>query len=158
MKKVIFTEIAAVLVLALIMFCLLHEKEVKDVSLELVEQTITENFTLDGMEKAGDMRLKRAFGLSSEEYAEVLYYTPDNTMSVNELLVVKLQDESQLDTVKAAVDSRLETQKTNFNNYGTDQTELLNNAKFLSEGNYVVFIVGKDALEELSAIRKVWEG
>ena len=84
----------------------------------------------------------------------MLCYTPDNTMSVSELLIVKTADTAQNPAVLTAVESRLATQKNNFLNYGTDQTFLLEHATVFSEGNYVVFVCGAEADAMASAIRK----
>lgn len=155
---VFLTEAAFVLLLLLIMLLLLHKKEPKNVPLSSVDTAFTSAFQVEGMEKAKAMRLKRAFSLNADDYEEVLYYTPDNTMSVNELLVLKLRDESQLEAVKAGIDARIETQKKSFDGYGTDQTELLNHAVFCTEGRYVCFMVGRDADRWLETVKKVWEG
>ena len=101
------------------------------------------------MEKAGEMRFKRAFGLNAADYQELLYYTPDNTMSVNEYLLLRVKDEAQLTEIRAGIERRLETQKKNFDGYGTDQTELLNKAKIWSAGPYIAFIVSREADAQL---------
>ena len=158
MKKAVFIEAVFVLLLALVMVLLLWKKELKDVPLSEVDAAFTAEYDLTGMEKGGAMRLKRAFSLNADDYEEVLYYTPDNTMSVNEFLVIKLKEESQADAVLAGLNSRLETQKKSFDGYGTDQTELLNHAVIYTEGRYLCFFVGREADRWLETVKKVWEG
>ena len=102
MKKVFFSGLAAILALAGVMFLLLYKKDPKDVPLTDVDQMLTENFSVEGMEPAKDMRFKRSYGLNSADYEEVLYYVPDNTMSVNEFLVVKCFDEADTTDVVTA--------------------------------------------------------
>ena len=157
MKKVFLAEAAAVLVLAAVMVLLLYKKTPADVPLSEVQSALTENCTLPEMEQAGDMRLKRAFQLNAADYAEYLYFAPDNTMSVNELLIVKCRDESQLSFITEAFESRLTVQKKNFDGYGTDQTALLNSAKTGFDGLYAYFCVGADADQWLKTAKSVWE-
>ena len=157
MKKVFLAEAAALLVLTAVMVLLLYRKTPADVPLTDVDSVLQENFTLEDMEPASDMRMKRAFQLNAADFAEYLYYAPDNTMSVNEILLIKCKDESQLSLVTEAFESRLTVQKKNFDGYGTDQTELLNQAKTGTSGLYAWFMVGSDADQWLSAARSVWE-
>lgn len=49
-------------------------------------------------------------------------------MSVNEILVVKVKDKSQVEDVEKAVEERLSTQKKSFEGYGVKQTRLLHSA------------------------------
>ena len=58
------------------------------------------------------------------------------------------------DFVRAAVEARLETQKTSFDGYGLEQYDLLTNHSILDiRGNYVLFIVHKDAAAVQQAFR-----
>ena len=158
MKKAVFIEAVFVLLLALVMVLLLWKKELKDVPLSEVDAAFTAEYDLTGMEKGGAMRLKRAFSLNADDYEEVLYYTPDNTMSVNEFLVIRLKEESQADAVLAGLNSRLETQKKSFDGYGKDERELLNHAVIYTDGRYLCFFVGREADRWLETVKKVWEG
>ena len=154
MKKVVLIEVLLVVLLAVVMTVLLWRTRTKDVALAELGARLEEKFSLEGMEKAGSMRIKRNYGLNAADYEEVLCYTPDNTMSVAELLIVKTADESRNQEVLDAVEARIAAQKNNFLNYGTDQTFLLEHAQVFSLGNYVVFVCGTDAEAMASVIRK----
>ena len=156
MKKVILTEIVMVLLLAAVMFLLLYKKEPKDVPLAQVREVILAECDLDGVEEAKDMRLKRAFGLNISDYADYLYFAPSNTMSVNEVLIIKTADPSQLSAVRAGIESRLAAEKIAFDGYGVNQTELLNNAKIVEESPYIIFSCGEHAEDFVRAAQKVW--
>ena len=159
MKKIVLIEVLLVVLLAGVMTVLLWRARTKDVSLSELGSRLEEQFSFEGMEKAGSMRIKRNYGLNTADFAETLCYTPDNTMSVAELLVVKTADEAQNSEVLQAIESRLETQKNNFLNYGTDQTYLLEHAEVFSAGNYVVFVCGAEAGAMAEAIRnEITEG
>lgn len=157
MKKIILTEAVLVLLLAGIMTLLLWKKEPKDISLDTAEMVFIKECTLGQMEKAKDMRMKRAFSLNADDFEGYFYYAPDNTMSVDELLVLKLKDESQSADALAAIRERLSVQKRNFDGYGVDQTDLLNHAVTLSEGRYIVFAVGRDAETWVNTIKRQWK-
>ena len=75
-------------------------------------------------------------------------------MEAEELLLLKLRDTSQQEAVRAAVEARLETQKTSFDGYGLEQYDLLTNHSILDiRGNYVLFVVHKDAAAVQQAFR-----
>ncbi len=154
MKKVVLVEILLVVLLAGVRTVLLWRTRTKDVVLAEMGARLEEQFSFEGMEKAGSMRVKRNYGLNTADYSDILCYTPDNTMSVSELLVVKTGNAALRQEVLEAVEGRLETQKQNFLNYGTDQTFLLEHATVFSEGEYVVFVCGTEADAMAAAIRE----
>ncbi len=154
MKKVVLVEILLVVLLAGVMTVLLWRTRTKDVVLAEMGARLEEQFSFEGMEKAGSMRVKRNYGLNTADYSDILCYTPDNTMSVSELLVVKTGNAALRQEVLEAVEGRLETQKQNFLNYGTDQTFLLEHATVFSEGESVVFVCGTEADAMAAAIRE----
>ena len=156
MRKIFFAEFIAVLALAGVMFLLLYKKGPKDVALTSVDDMFIRSFSTEGMEPAQDMRFKRSYGLNAADYEEVLYYVPDNTMSVNEFLIVKCFDPADTDTVVSACEERIAAQKRSFDGYGTNQTALLNQAELYVSGRYVCLFVSEHAAEWLSAVKKVW--
>lgn len=145
MKKILIIEFLMVLLLAGLMTLFLYKKGTKDVPLAEIENAFTSTCDLTGMEKAGDMRMKRAFGLNASDFSEFVYYTPDNTMGVYEFLVIKMKDVSQKETILSGINTRLATQKKSFDGYGTNQTDLLNHAVIYEAGNYVGFFVSENA-------------
>jgi hypothetical protein len=155
MKKVIMAQAGAVLLLVLVIVLLLWQKEPADLSLDVVEEQMNFASSSYAMEQAGAMRLKRAFGLNAAEYSEVLYYTPSNTMSVDEFLMIKVQDESQLETIRSAMENRLDAQQKAFDGYGTDQMALLDQAVIYQTGPYICFLVSEDAKQWRDTIKTI---
>lgn len=130
--------------LAYIAFLLARESA-DDVPVKTLQKQIMKVTTKEGMTKGTTQDLKRYYGLNAEDYDGVVLYIPDDVMSVNELLIVKLKDESQADQVEEAARERLDTQKTSFEGYGAEQTRLLNGAVLETRGTYVFLTVSEDA-------------
>lgn len=130
--------------LAYIAFLLARESA-DDVPVKTLQKQIMKVTTEEGMTKGTTQDLKRYYGLNAEDYDGVVLYIPDDVMSVNELLIVKLKDESQADQVEEAARERLDTQKTSFEGYGAEQTSLLNGAVLETRGTYVLLTVSADA-------------
>lgn len=156
LKKVILPEILLLLLLGVVLFFLLRGTAGIDVPLTDIDVLLTKT-ELNGMEKGDALLLKRAFGLNAKDYTEVLYYAPDNTMSVNEIVLIRFANASQKAEITEAFRMRLDTQKKNFDGYGTDQTYLLNHAISETGENFALFLVGTDAQTYREIIRKVRE-
>lgn len=141
MFKIIIFQIFYAAVLAIIVIAALTDSEPADISLDVIEKEFDDKYAVQGMEKAGMMRIKRAYGINAADLEDYIYYAPSDTMDVNEFFMVKVADESQINEVKKAMEYRLDAQKNIFDGYGTDQMELLEKANIYSEGKYVCFMV-----------------
>ncbi len=115
--------------------------------IDKVESAVTAAMDLSGMEKASNRMMKRLYGLNANDYEGAVLYISTFNMDVEELLIVKVKETSQAETVSAAAQSRKETQLTNFDGYGVEQCQLLNDSVLNVKGNYILFVVSPDAKE-----------
>lgn len=117
-----------------------------DVSLQELEAVAVPQLSEGEVQKADGRMLRRLYGLNPSDYAEVVLYYPASNMGVEELLLVKLNDTAQTETVEAAIEARLAAQKQSFDGYGVEQTALLNNNAVTEvRGRYILFAVGVNA-------------
>lgn len=142
-----------VLVFVAYIVFLLAGESADDVPVKTLQEQVLKVTKEDGMTRGTTQDLKRYYGLNAEDYDGVALYIPDDVMSVRELLVVKLKDESQAGQVEEAAKERLDTQKASFEGYGAEQTSLLNAAVLETRGNYVLFTVSEDA-DQIFAVFK----
>ena len=124
------------------------------VSVDTIETNITNAVSVKGMKKGTAQDLKKYYGLNAGDYDGMMLYIPDDVMSVNEILVVKVKDESQVESVETAAEERLAAQKESFEGYGVEQTRLLRSAIEESKGYYVLLAVSKDADSIEAAFKK----
>ena len=110
------------------------------VSVDTIQKNIEKSVSLKGMKKGSSQDLKKYYGLNANDYAGTMLYIPDDVMSVNEILVVKVKDKSQVEDVEKAVEERLSTQKKSLK-----QTRLLHSAIDETRGYYILLAVSKDA-------------
>ena len=118
----------------------------KDVDLEKVETKLTETtdiMTL--MTEASDRDLMQFIGLDASSYEQVIYYRNTTALAVDELLIVKAKDESQLSDVEDAVNARIKSQIKAYDSYGPAQVKQLKNALQLEKGNYYFYCTGDSA-------------
>ena len=106
-----------------------------------------------GLSLAGEAQIKRSFGLYAASYEEILYYIPEDFMLADEILIVKMTDASQQKELEEGVRGRIAAQMQIFDNYGTDQYSLLEDAQLYANERYFVYITGHQAREILSLVR-----
>ena len=107
-----------------------------------VEAAVVAQRDMSAMVKADNQMVKRLYGLDPAAFESCILYYPTTNMMAEELLIVKLSDRAQQETVRAAVEARLATQKTTFEGYGVEQFDLLSNNSVIEvRGNYVLFVV-----------------
>lgn len=143
-----------VLVLVMYVVFLISREGSSDVPVDTIEKNITKVMKTKGMSKGSAQDLKKYYGLNANDYDGVMLYIPNDVMSVNEVLVVKVKDESQIEDIEKAVQTRLDTQKKSFEGYGVEQTQLLRSAVVESKGSYTILVVSKDADKIDEAFRK----
>ena len=112
-----------------------------------IETAVSEQVDLSLMEKADPDKLDRFYGLDAGQFKNCILYYPTDFMSVEEVLLIELTDESQKDAVLSAIDARLARQKETFDGYGSDgqYEKLCNDAVTEIRGNFLFFAVHSDA-------------
>ena len=142
-----------VLFIVYIVFLLSREGG-NEVPVKTISKNILAVAKTEGMKKGTTQDLKKYYRLNASDYDGVMLYIPDDVMSVNEILVVKLKDKSQAEAVEEAARKRLDTQKTSFEGYGAKQTKLINSAVLDSRGYYLLMAVSEDADSIYRAFKK----
>ncbi len=138
----------------LIYIIVLLVREGGDAPIAAVKENVLAAVGTESMSEAGTQDLKRYYGLNANDYDGMFLYLPDDVMSVNELLVIRLKDKSQAEDVQSAAQKRLDTQRESFEGYGAEQTKLITSAILESRGQYVFLAVGKDADKAYAAFKK----
>lgn len=127
--------------------------KVSTAKFEDVEKAVESAVDLTTMQKADNQIIRRLYHLTPTDYEGIVLYYPVSNMGAEEMLLVKLRNEDQSDTVKDAIVQRLATQKNNFEGYGADQTAMLNKSIIDLHGNYILFICSSDP----TAVQKAFE-
>lgn len=135
------------MVFALLAFIIVLQRGDKTSTADIgdVATAVTAQLDLSNVQEGTNSDLKKYYGLSASDYEGVVYYAPVSNMDAEELLIIKLKDTSQADTVESAIQSRLETQKNTFDGYGIEQYNLLEKSVLDVKGNYILYVVHADA-------------
>ena len=111
-----------------------------------VEAAVVAEIDMSAMVKADNQMVKRLYGLDPAAFESCILYYPNTNMMAEELLIVKLRDTAQQETVKAAVEARIATQKNTFEGYGVEQFALLSDHAVVEvRGNFVLFVVNSQS-------------
>ena len=120
-----------------------------------VAEAVVETIDMENMLEADNQLIKRFYGLDPASFEGCILYYPTTNMMAEEVLIVKLKDMSQQEQVRAAIEKRIQTQKTTFEGYGVEQFELLtNNAVVEVRGNFILFVVNANSAEAQKAFLK----
>lgn len=105
------------------------------------------------METGAKRFLKKIYHLNAEDYEDALIFIPRTNMDAQELLLIKLRDPSQAESVLAALEERIRSQKQVYEGYAPEQTALLENAVIDEQGDYILYVTGTNAEEVDTAFR-----
>ena len=119
--------------------------------LEEVEDAVSRSLDKSNLTLQDGAAFKRKFGLSEADYAGVMYYASEFSISAEEVLVVLVKEESQVQEVTEAIDRRVEARKNDFDGYAPEEVKLLEDAKQSVRGRYIFFAAAPKAEEYLEA-------
>lgn len=78
---------------------------------EEVEASLSSALDGSGLTEMDSQMLKRNFGLNSADYAGVMYYASESSMSAEEVLLIRVSSDSQVQEVTDAVSERISSRK-----------------------------------------------
>ena len=147
--KLRIAKIVLLVFLAAFLFALWRTGNYRDVPAGDIEQALLQETSVSSLTAGTDNDLRRFYGLTPSDYDGYVFFRSESAMAVDELLIVKLKDASQLDAVEAQIQARLDSQLEAFDGYGVEQTALLQAHVQKSMGNYVFLGISPDAQEWL---------
>lgn len=142
-NKSIITKLLFLVILVTFLGLVYSNGNAKDVPLSDIEASLLKIEEVKAMSKNTPRQLNQFLKLDANSYEEVIYYRNQEALNVEELLIVKAKDKSQIQGVQDAVDSRIELQIKAYEGYGPKQVALLKDAKVFTKGKYLVYCVSK---------------
>lgn len=146
--KSLAVKAGLVLVLILFLVMIYGRDGAADIDLGELKTTITENCDMADLKTAKDRDLMRFLGLNGDDYDESYIYMKSNeSLAVEELLIIKTHSPAKLDAAKDACESRIDSQINTFKGYGINQVRMLGQATLFTKGDYLFYSVGDNSLE-----------
>lgn len=134
--------------------CLLWYTSGSTKPFEEVAEAVEQSLHTENLEKRDGQALKRYYGLNSADYAGVLYYSSEFSISAEEVLMIEANSENQVQEIRDTVEARLEGRKENFSDYAPEQAMMIERAAVIVRGRYVFVAVSPDAEQYAAVFRK----
>lgn len=156
------TRDKALYIVSMILICLavslfllyrLREPVAVDTDFEALQQALEAQGLTEELSFGSEGNLKRNFDIFPSQYVKYIYYTPTDFMSVDEILLLELTEASEAEKLAETCRKRIEKQVLMFENYGTDQYSLLQEARIYQNGRYLCFCCGHHSREAMDLIR-----
>lgn len=135
-------KISFVVILIIFLTAVYAHGNAKDVPLKDIDGLLSEKTDITSMEKEDDRGLMQFMHMDPARFEEYLYYRNSEALSVEELLIVKVEDREELSSLKDDVDKRIREQTKTFESYGPVQIDMLKNAIVSTNGNYLFYCTG----------------
>lgn len=136
------TKILIVILMNIVLFTIGCSKK-REVSLEEIESNIVNTIKIDNMEKGNQKSLRKIYGINPDDLDEFIIYIPKSNMEVEEMLILKVKNKENIDNIKENIEDRVDRQIKNFDGYGIEQVESLNEYKFKIKDNYILYAVSE---------------
>ncbi|GAV12797.1 DUF4358 domain-containing protein [Paenibacillus sp. NAIST15-1] len=116
-----------------------------NVSADKIEDQMKQSVKLDKLKKGDAHKLKKLYDLGSEQVEDFLLYTASSNVRADEIVVLKVKDESLIDSVRASIAQRIDAQAVKFKDYRPDEYALLEKHVLKVKSRYILFAVSADA-------------
>ena len=133
----------------------MKQPQPKDADFAALGEALQTSGLLQASKPGTAQECKKYFGLSSDSYEEILYFSPATFMDVEEVLVVRAP-EGAAAAAEAMRIRRSELQQS-FENYGTFQAAMLKEAQIYENGVYACYAAGEHSREIMAMIREAVE-
>lgn len=112
---------------------------------EQIEKSLAASMDMQNMKRTDIQGLKRYYGLTSADYDGVMLYISESSISTEEVLLVKVKNDSQMQRLEEAVGKRIESRKADFEGYAPEQVQMLEQVQISVRGKYLFMAVSPSA-------------
>lgn len=153
--KIVYLLLLLVLTVSVVLFVRSRLKVPvgADCDLKALEQEIMGSGLLEEAQPGSEATIRRNYDLLPSAYGEALHIAPRDFMSVEEIIIIRLDGNSDAEGIRNAFTRRTENLKQTFENYGTDQFDLLNSCLRYENDLYLVSVTGHQASRLMELIR-----
>ena len=141
-------EIAIIIALFIGLYPVLS---VKTADMAKIKSDLEKTINLDYVNVGDEKTLKNLYYINKNDIEDFISYAPKSNMEVEEILVLKTKESTDISEIKSKINKRLQKQGESFKNYRPEKYNIIENAVLEEEGQYLIFIVSENA----SAIKKI---
>lgn len=116
-------------------------------SLSSVFAQISETVGLPSMNEFNEQLLQRYYGITPEMVSDYAGGMDNSGVGQDEILLVKASDESQVEALRNALQTRYDQKLNEQENYNPEEAEKIRNCEVRVSGLYVTLIISNDAAQ-----------
>ena len=148
-KKYYLIEIAIIMIIFIGLYPILR---VKTADMDAIRNDLDKYYTNQDLVEVGDKkRFSNLYYINENEVEDFVSYTPRTNMDVEEVLVLKVNENKNVSEIKEKINKRLQKQGESFKNYRPEKYKVIEDAILEQEGQYLIFIVSENS----SAVKKI---
>ncbi|KUO78427.1 MAG: hypothetical protein APF81_16895 [Desulfosporosinus sp. BRH_c37] len=114
-------------------------------SVDEITQKVKQATDTSNMRIADAAGLKKLYDINSDELEGFSLLTAPSNIKSDEIAILKVKDSGNVENVKNKITKRIDKQLKSFNGYLPNEYYLIQHNTVKVKGNYVIFIVSKDA-------------
>lgn len=148
-------EIICVVFLVCFIAVISREDSYSDKTVAEVKEAVSTEVNMEDLSSFKKNKVKEEFGIDFEGVDSFAYYASESIMTVDEVLIIKLQEGVKADSIMEKIESRVKDKQVLFEGYAPEQSALLKNYVLANKNGFVFYAVGEKAADALTTFNSV---
>ena len=149
MNKHRVIEIICVVFLVCFIFAISADDNYSNKTVTDVVDAVSPEMNMDAMTSFKKNKVKQEFGIDFVGVDSFAYYASDSIMTVDELLIIKLEEGVKADEIMEIIESRVKDKQILFEGYAPEQSALLKKYVLTDKNGFIFYAVGSESADAL---------
>ena len=147
MNKHRVIEIICVVFLVCFIFAISADDNYSDKTVDEVVNAVSPEVNMDALTSFKKNKVKQEFGIDFVGVDSFAYYASDSIMTVDELLIIKLEEGVKADEIMEKIESRVKDKQILFEGYAPEQSALLKKYSLTNKNGFIFYAVGSESAD-----------
>ena len=149
MNKHRLIEIICVVFLVCFIFAISADDNYSGKTVTDVVDAVSPEVNMDALTSFKKNKVKQEFGIDFVGVDSFAYYASDSIMTVDELLIIKLEEGVKADEIMEKIESRVKDKQILFEGYAPEQSALLKKYVLADKNGFIFYAVGSESADAL---------
>ena len=149
MNKHRVIEIICVVFLVCFIFAISADDNYSNKTVADVVNAVSPEMNMDALTSFKKNKVKQEFGIDFVGFDSFAYYASDSIMTVDELLIIKLEEGVKADEIMEIIESRVKDKQILFEGYAPEQSALLKKYVLTDKNGFIFYAVGSESADAL---------
>ena len=140
-------EIICVVFLVCFIAVISREDSYSDKTVAEVKEAVSTEVNMEDLSSFKKNKVKEEFGIDFDGVDSFAYYASDSIMTVDELLIIKLQEGVNPEAIMEKIESRVKDKQVLFEGYAPEQSALLKKYDLTYKNGFIFYAVGADSTD-----------